>query len=74
MDDDKIYAIAISFILMAIVFFGLGWCTGFDAAKKDIKQELCKAFIVKTVDYINCNSSDKSIDVVIKLIKGVSND
>lgn len=51
-------------------FFGIGWCIGNDVTVKSTRQTLCREFITETNNYINCNT--KSLDEVIKLIKGVN--
>ena len=52
-----------------LAVFGIGWCVGNDVTTKSIRQELCKATMEYSKDYINCNT--KSIDEIIQNLRNV---
>ena len=52
-----------------LALFGVGWCTGNDVATKSIRQDLCKATMEYSKDYINCNT--KSLDEIIQNLRNV---
>lgn len=73
MSDDEskifwIFAIPLSWFAV----FGIGWCTGNDVTVKSTRQTLCREFMKKTPDYINCNT--KGLDEIIKMIKEQTNE
>ena len=57
-DEDKevIGFIVFTGLILLGVGYGLGWVCGNDTTSTDTRQTLCREFMKKTPDYINCNT------------------
>lgn len=68
-DEDKEvigFIIFVGLILLG-VGYGVGFVWGADGTATETRQTLCREFMKKTPDYINCNT--KGLDEIIKMIK-----
>ena len=66
-DIEGVTAFVLIVVIIGVFAWIIGWLIGESSAVTNIKQEICKGFMEKTTDYINCNSN-KSIDEIIKMI------
>lgn len=66
MGDAEKVGLVFIIIIALFAFYGIGWCTGCDVTQKDLRYSLCKTLMVKTVDYINCNT--KNIDEILQIL------
>lgn len=60
------FIVFVGLILMGIGY-AVGWICGNDGAATETRQTLCREFMQRTPDYINCNT--KELNEIIKMIK-----